>query len=475
MKRRAFLHAAACGGLALAARRPARSAEPAAAPARKPNIVVIVADDLGYRDVSFNGGSVPTPAIDRIAQEGVTLTRFYACPICSPTRAGTMTGRWPLRMGIMRAVITPWRKWGIPAAEKTLAELLADAGYARRAIIGKWHLGHASKKYHPLNNGFTYFYGHYNGAIDYWTHQREGETDWHRNWDTLHEEGYTTDLLGDDAARFIRESPAGQPFFLYLPFNAVHSPLQAPDADVARFPGIANKSRRIYAGMTVAMDRAVGKVLSAIDARDDADNTFVLFFADNGGVPRVADNGPLRAGKTTVYEGGIRVCACARWPAGGIRPGTTVDGLMGYIDVYPTVKRLAGLADTADPNPLDGIDVLDVMRGKAKAPRRDWFSYIHQSGPEEHLSVIDGPFKLVVHSPAPGILADGARAKSRCELYHLDNDPREQTNLAERHPDMVDRLWKKLLTFRSWKLEGVTAFDVGRKGFKAPKDWILPD
>ena len=481
MKRRSFLHAAACGSLAAAVSPGATgglsaSASPGAtdrAAARRPNIVLIVADDLGYQDVSFNGGKIPTPAIDRVATEGVNLTRFYACPVCSPTRAGLMTGRWPLRMGIMRAVIPPWRNWGIPADEKTVAELIADAGYPRRAIIGKWHLGHAAKKYHPLNNGFTYFYGHYNGAIDYWTHEREGETDWHRNWDTVHEEGYSTDLLGDDAARFIRESPAGDPFFLYLPFNAVHSPFQAPDADAARFADVADKTRRTYAGMTAAMDRAVGKVLAALDDRRLADNTFVLFFSDNGGVPRVGDNGPLRAGKATVYEGGTRVCAAARWPAGGIRGGKTVDGLMGYIDVYPTVKRLAGLADAADPNPLDGVDVLDVMRGRAEAPQRDWFSYIHQGGPDEQLAVIDGPFKLVVHGP--GILTDGARAKSRCELYHLGDDPREQTNVADRHADVVDRLWQKLRTFRSWKLDGVPEYGEGRQGFKAPKDWVLPD
>jgi len=471
MQRRDFLRTIGLCGAALAAPRLARAAT--AGKTRRPNVVIIVADDLGYRDVSFNGGDIPTPAIDRIAHEGVNLKGFHACPICSPTRAGLMTGRWPLRMGIMRAVIPPWRKWGLPTEEKTLAELLADAGYRRRAVIGKWHLGHCSKKHHPLNQGFTHFYGHYNGAIDYWTHEREGETDWHRNFETVHEEGYSTDLLGEEAARFVRESPADEPFLLYLPFNAPHTPLQAHEADIKQFSHVTDKRRRIYCAMVAAMDRAVGKVLAAMDERGLAEDTFVLFFADNGGVKGLADNGPLRDGKGNVYEGGTRVCAAARWPAGGIRGGKTVDGLMGYIDVYPTLKRLVGLADAADPNPLDGVDVLDVMRGRAEAPERDWFSYIHQSGPQEHLAVIRQPWKLVVHGP--GILEAGAREKSTRELFNLQNDPHEKTSVAGQHPEVVDRLWDRLRTFRAWSLKGVPAFSEGRKGFKAPKDWIIPD
>ncbi len=493
MDRRAFLRALGGGGAALVAAgcgqaprlspSAAHAEEPRPAPrtadtgaarrGRPPNLVIIVADDLGYRDVSFNGGRIPTPAIDRIAREGVRLARFYACPICSPTRAGLLTGRWPLRMGIMRAVIPPWRRWGLPPEEKTLAELLAEAGYRRRAIIGKWHLGHCAKKYHPLSQGFTHFYGHFNGYIDYWTHQREGQTDWHRNWETVHEPGYAPDLLAAEAVRFIRESPPAEPFFLYFPLNAVHAPLQAPKADIARFASIRNPRRRIYAAMVAALDRAVGRVLAVLDEKGLADDTLVLFFSDNGGVRAYADNGPLRAGKGSVYEGGIRVCAAVRWPAGGLAGGGTCDALMGYIDVYPTVKRLVGLAERPDPQPLDGADVLEVMRGRAEAPERDWFSYIHQSGPTERLALTRWPWKLVVQGP--GILAPEARAKSRCELFNLRDDPREQTDLADRHPDLVDRMWARLRTFRTWQRPGVPAFSEGREGFKAPKDWVVPD
>ena len=433
----------------------------------KPNVVILLADDLGYADASFNGGKIPTPHIDRIAKEGVRLERFYACPVCSPTRAGLLTGRWPLRMGIMRTVIPPWRKWGLPAEENTIAELLADAGYKHRAILGKWHLGHGKPSHHPLDNGFTYFYGHYNGAIDYFTHEREGETDWHRNRETLKEDGYTTELLAADAERFIKEQSADQPFFLYVPFNAVHSPFESLESDEAKFADVRPKRRRVYSGMTAALDRAVGKILDALDRQKLADNTFVLFFSDNGGVQGVGDNTPLRGAKTTVYEGGIRVAAAARWPKGGIQGGRSVKGLMGYIDVYPTVKRIAGLENVPDPNPLDGVDVLDVMRGTQQPSKRDWFSYISMTGSTEHVSVISGRYKLNVHGPS--VLEDDAKADRSLELFDLEQDPRETKNLIGTQQDLADSLMEKLKTFRSWKIHGVDGYDVGREGFQCPR------
>jgi arylsulfatase A-like enzyme len=447
------------------------TATAAAAGEPKPNIVILLADDLGYADVGFNGGDlVPTPHIDRIAREGVKLERFYSCPVCSPTRAGLMTGRWPLRMGLMRSVVPPWAKWGLPAAEKTLPELLADAGYARRGIVGKWHLGHATPKHHPLANGFTSFYGHYNGAIDYLTHEREGQTDWHRDRETVREEGYTTDLLAADAVRFI-EAGGDKPFFLYVPFNAVHSPYQAKAEDLAKFEDVRPRRRKIYAAMTAALDRAVGNILDALDRRGAAENTFVLFCSDNGGVGGLGDYGPLRGAKASVYEGGIRVAAAARWPAGGVRGGRTVAGPIGYIDVYPTVKRIAGLADAPDPNPLDGVDVLDLLRGQGEPPRRDWFSFISMRDPDEHVSVISGRYKLNAHGPS--VLDRSADPTRTLELFDLQNDPRETKNLIESHRDVAGPLLDKLRTFRGWQVEGVGPYNAGRAGFQAPKDWVI--
>ena len=181
-----------------------------AAPAR-PNILILLADDLGYADVGFNGGkTIPTPNLDRLAATGVNLTDFRACPMCSPTRAGLLTGRWPARFGLMRAVITPWSAYGLPVEEATLPQLLATAGYERRGITGKWHLGHSRQAFHPLARGFTSFIGCYNGAIDYFTHEREGEVDWHHDARTVREEGYATDLLGAAGDAFRPRVARGQ-------------------------------------------------------------------------------------------------------------------------------------------------------------------------------------------------------------------------------------------------------------------------
>jgi hypothetical protein len=192
--------------------------------ADRPNVVILLADDLGWGDVGYNGSIIDTPNIDRLAKEGVRLTNFRVEPLCSPTRASLMTGRWPIRYGMGEAVITPWRKHGLATTEHTLANLMADAGYDRRAAIGKWHLGHYQEKYLPLNRGFTFFYGHYNGAFDYFTHTREKELDWHRNWESSFDEGYSTDLIGREAVRFIEENPKGKPFF---PLRSLQRPPRA--------------------------------------------------------------------------------------------------------------------------------------------------------------------------------------------------------------------------------------------------------
>jgi arylsulfatase A-like enzyme len=268
--------------------------------AERPNIVILLADDLGWADLGYHGAKIDTPNIDRLAREGVRLENFHTSPLCSPTRAGLMTGRWPIRYGMGESVITPWRRWGLPTTEHTLADLLAKGGYPRRGVFGKWHLGHYEKRFLPLNRGFTRFYGHYNGYVDYFTHEREGELDWHLDFATSRDAGYSTDLTGREAARFIAETPSEEPFFLYVPFNAPHLPLQAKEQDIAKYDRVQDEGRRTYAAMVDSMDQAIGKILAAVDAKGVAENTFVLFFSDNGAVSRYGDNGPWRSGKGTV-------------------------------------------------------------------------------------------------------------------------------------------------------------------------------
>jgi len=436
--------------------------------AAPPNILLIMADDLGYADVGFNGGkTIPTPNLDRLAATGVNLTDFRACPMCSPTRAGLLTGRWPARFGLMRAVITPWSPYGLPVEEKTMPQLLATAGYERRGITGKWHLGHSRQAFLPLARGFTSFIGCYNGAIDYFTHEREGEVDWHHDARTVREDGYATDILGAAAVRFIRESPAGQPWFLYVPLNAPHSPFQAKEADLKKYPQLKPADHRAYAAMVDSMDQAIGKILAAVGERADADNTLVLFSSDNGGIPSVgSSNGPYRAGKISVYEGGTRVCAAVRWPAGGLSGGKRFGERIGYIDVLPTVLAAAGVKP---PTNLDGVNFLPALRGESALPERPWFSYVHQTA-EARASVHLGSWKLVAFGD---FFTEKPAASPQLELYDLARDPAEANNLAAQHPERVADLHRRLREFGAWQKPGVAAYNEGREGFAAPKDWNI--
>ena len=445
-------------------------AELFAAPAKKPNIVILVADDLGWNDVGYHGSDIRTPAIDRLAKSGVQLDRFYVCPICSPTRAGLLTGRYPHRFGLRNTVIPPWRKFGLDLSEQTLPEVFATAGYKRRACIGKWHLGHYKRAYHPIERGFTHFYGHYNGAIDYFTHLREGERDWHRNFEPSADAGYSTELLGDEAVRFIKGSPEGEPFLLYLPFNAPHGPLQAQrkyldeygyDEKAGTFKkkgaakddygaeGQGNRKRQTFAAMVTAMDTQIGRILDTLDSEGLAENSIVLFFSDNGATLKIGgSNKPLPGAKHSVHEGGVRVPAVIRWPA-GLHGSRKFDTLMGYIDVLPTLLGLAGREKPGGGKPLDGIDLSGVLRGKTKAPDRTF--YLGQK------AVISQQWKLI----------EG-------KLYRIDTDPTERKDVSAANPAVLSRLAKRLNAFE--KLAGkvkVAPYGSGRENFRAPADWRI--
>lgn len=438
------------------------------AAAAPPNILILLADDLGYSDVGFNGGKlIRTPNLDRLAASGVVFSDFRACPMCSPTRAGLLTGRWPHRFGLMRAVIPPWSKYGLPPSEQTLAELLAEQGYERRGIVGKWHLGHARREMLPLAQGFTRFYGFYNGAIDYFTHQREGQRDWHDNQRTAHASGYATDLLAATAVQFIEQSPVDKPWLLYVPFNAPHSPFQAKPAEMQKYSHLKLVQRRTYAAMVDSLDQAVGSILKAVETRADADNTLVLFASDNGGIPKAgSSNAPYRGAKLSVYEGGTRVCAAIRWPAQGIAGGRRFNQRVGYIDVVPTLLAAAGGAARGN---FDGVNILPALRGETSVAERPWFSYIHQNA-DAHASVHLGPWKLVTHGDA---FSDLPTVPPDLELYHLADDPAEEHDLAAQQPDRVMQLQQLLQQWYAQHRPGVASYDEGRAGFVAPKDWQI--
>jgi arylsulfatase A-like enzyme len=449
----------------------------------KPNIVLILADDLGWNSVGYRGDWVQTPQIDRLAQRGVSLDRFYVSPMCSPTRAGLMTGRYPMRYGMARTVVRPWMRDGLPPEERTVAEALAEAGYRHRGVFGKWHLGSLDPKWHPLAQGFTQFEGLYLGAADYWTRKRMKEVDWHVNYTPSDKTGYTTDLITDAAVRFINQHAKNGPFFCYVPYTAVHDPLEAPESYIAQYADLEDESLkpkrrrqlRTLAAMTTCMDDGIGKILDALDANGITDNTLVWFISDNGGVRKFPiGNRPLRAGKLTVYEGGVRVPSVVWWP-GRIEGGRKLDVPMINVDVLPTLLRVVGLDVASDDKPIDGVDLLDVLSGREESlPGRDLYFFTGMDGVEkEQIAIVsaDG-WKLVVIGPDVR-RPEGFRTKEhQVELFHLDVDPCEKNDLAVSEPDRVATLGEKLVAFRrSEPAACMVPVNEPPEGFKPPRHW----
>jgi arylsulfatase A-like enzyme len=408
----------------------------------RPNIVFIIADDLGWKDVGFHGSDIQTPNIDRLANEGARLNQFYALPMCTPTRAALLTGRYPFRYGLQTGVIPTGQKYGLSTDERTLPQALKDAGYDT-AIVGKWHLGHGEEKYWPQKRGFDHQYGPLIGEIDYFTHKASGVVDWYRNGKSVKEEGYSTTLLGNDAVKVIEEHDPAKPLYLYLAFNAAHTPYQAPDEYLKRYANIEDPSRRAYAGSITAMDDQIGRVITTLASKHMLENTLIAFMSDNGGtrnpmfsgaiadVSKVripCDNGPYREGKGTNYEGGTRVVALANWP-GHIKPASKVDGMIHTVDWYPTLLSLAN-AETEQAKAPDGLDIRAALVEGKPSPRTEIVYNIEPF----RAAIREGDWKLLWRTTLP----------SSVELYDLASDPAESHNLADQYPEKVAALQKRI-------------------------------
>jgi arylsulfatase A-like enzyme len=436
----------------------------------RPNVVLILADDLGWADVGWHGHEIKTPHLDKLAAAGARLEQFYVQPVCSPTRAALMTGRYPMRHGLQVGVVRPWAQYGLPLEERTLPQALKEAGY-ETAICGKWHLGHFRPAYLPTRRGFDHQYGHYNGAIDYFTHIRDGGFDWHRDDHARHDDGYSTHLLAREAVRLIDEHDKARPLFLYVPFNAVHAPLQVPESYKAPYAAL-HGPRRTYAGMVAAMDEAVGQIVAAIDGKGMRPNTLFLFSSDNGGPSpgRVTSNGPLRAGKATLYEGGVRVPAFATWE-GHIKPGTEVHAPLHMVDWYPTLLSLAG-ASPSQNIPLDGRDAWPAIARGAASPH----DAILLNATPDSGAIRVGDWKLVLNGSEEGDHEDGdtppgtkSQPRHSVELFNLAHDPYEKTDLARDHPDKVKDLRDRYQAFAHQALPPKAAPKA--PGFHSPKVW----
>jgi arylsulfatase A-like enzyme len=420
---------------------------PAAAAERKPNIVVIVADDLGYNDLGCQGSKdIPTPHIDALAKSGVRCTSGYVTgPYCSPTRAALLTGRYQTRFG---HEFNPHKGdlnvLGLPLSETTMPQRLKPLGYVS-GLIGKWHLG-VVEHFHPLNRGFDEFFGFPMGAHDYFPKGKKAGTsnvgginNLYRGRDKIEVEGYLTDAFAREAVSFIDRHKQA-PFFLYLAFNAVHTPMQAPPSYVQRFAHIEDARRRTYCAMTAALDDAVGQVLAKLHAENLEEETLIFFFSDNGGpTNKYAINGsrnfPLRGSKGDTWEGGVRVPFLIAWK-GKIPAGKTYAEPIIQLDVLPTALAAAGGTPKAEWK-LDGVNLLPFLTGAKTGAPHDYLYW--RFG--EFWAVRHGPYKVV-----------RCWENDRPQLFNLDTDIGETTDLSAREPQ---RLGALTAAWERWNADNV--------------------
>ncbi|MGB0598613.1 MAG: arylsulfatase B [Rubripirellula sp.] len=410
----------------------------------RPNIVFVLADDMGWAQPGFNGGKASlTPNMDALAAEGMRLNEYYTHSVCAPTRAAFLTGRYAFRtwsdwrsedfgkpsylakLGLKLAYNDrgePTRRiHALDTEERTVAEALRDAGYFT-SLIGKWHLGEWLPENLPMGQGFEHQYGHYAWGIDYYNKTivhnapaRFAVYDWHRNQRPIQEPGYATDLIAAEADRVIQARKRDdRPFFIYVAFNAVHGPLNPPPG----FSGNPDDPLEIRDAMLKSLDDAVGRISQSIDDNGFRENTVFVFSNDNGPVLEEMSQ-PFRGTKNTTFEGGVRQPAIVRWP-GHTKPGTTKDGLMFITDFYPTFITLAG-GQHDQPRPIDGLDMTSMLFGGKESPRQEIIYDVE--GSVRLPTIRRGDFKLMGDV-----------------LYNIAKDPGEQTNVASDHPEVVKEL-----------------------------------
>jgi arylsulfatase A-like enzyme len=412
---------------------------------KKPNILLIVADDLGWGDVGWHGGFAKTPNLDKLVKAGVELDQHYVQPVCTPTRTALLSGRYPGRFG--PHALAPSNLRAMPLGTVTLASALKSMGYYT-CQSGKWHLG-SRPEWGPNKFGFDHGYGTMTGAADPWTHKyRERspyEDTWHRDGKRLDEEGNATELVAAEAVRRVEEKKA--PWFVYVPFHAVHTPVDAPEEYKKLYAGVRfhddpqkQDSRLRLAAMVSQLDAKVGQLVAALEKTGQRDNTLIVFTSDNGGIeslknayvgkvghsPLNSENDPLRGQKATLYEGGIRVCAFANWP-GKLKPGKFTTP-MHAVDWFPTLASLVGYEPKADLK-WDGVNQWPALTGAGKSPA-DRTIYIAMRNGAAALR--HGGWKLIL------------RPKGQPELFHLADDPYEKKDLAKTHGEKVEHLRKLL-------------------------------
>ena len=444
---------------------------------QQPNILFIFADDYGFNDIGYHGSEIKTPVLDRLANGGVILENYYVQPVCTPTRSTMLTGRYPIHTGLQHSIILPAQPHCVPLDETIIAEKLSQSGY-KTHIVGKWHIGFYKKECTPTYRGFQSFFGYLDGGENYYTHmKRNGFSglypyelwrgyDLRRNESvSMKEKGvYSTFLFANEAQEIIMNHDSTSPLFLYLPFQAVHSPLQVPEQYTQQYEGvIKDKNRRIYAGMVSAMDEAVGNVTKALREKGLWNNTVLIFSTDNGGqVKNGGNNWPLRGWKGSLWEGGIRGVGFVNSPLLA-KPGRVCHEMIHVSDWFPTLVKLAG-GDLNGTKPLDGFDVWEAINTGEPSPRTEILhnidpgrsSWFHNWCAQAALRV--GDWKLLTgcqsrHSewiPPPNSNYNmeeknhfGNETKTLF-LFNIAKDPEERHELSSQYPEKVQELLSRL-------------------------------
>ena len=458
---------------------------------KKPNIIIFLVDDLGWADISLRGAPIDTPAIDSLFKEGLSLDRFYGTPICSPTRAALMTGRDPMRLGLAYSVVMPWMNNGVHPDEHFMPESFKAAGY-QTAIVGKWHLGHSQETFHPNSRGFENFYGHMHTEVGYFPpFANQGGVDFQRNGKTISDEGYETFLLADEATRWIKERDSDKPFFLYMPFIAPHSPLEAPAELVNKYAdledtrkltrsesidrtrklnGFSPSARPMYAAVVDGLDQAIAQVLSVLKEEGIDEETIILFSSDNGGAAYAgggADNFPLRGGKGDTYEGGIRVIAAMRWK-GHLEPSNHFSSIMTVMDVFPTLASAANIP-MLNTKEIWGRDMWPGIINQKNVPltKEIYFASETPNYGEFHTTVFNDKWKLV-----QVISSSLMKINVKNKLFNINKDPNEYNDLASKYPKLVELMADNIRKWRALHpIAGIRAQLVPPPGWRAPKDW----
>jgi len=442
-----------------------------------PHILLVVADDLGWSDVGFHGSKIQTPNIDKLAAEGVILDNYYVLPICTPTRSALMTGMYPIHTGMQQFVLLPASPYGLPLNFTTLPQKLKESGYATH-MVGKWHLGYNKWEYTPTYRGFDSFYGFYNYGGDHYTHKFSGALDFRDNKEPVKnlDGTYGTFAFAERAKKVIESHNSSNPLFLYVAFQNAHEPVQSPKQYTDKHSFIKDITRRTYAGMVNIMDEAIGNITEAMKDSGLWEDTLMVFTTDNGGFPLSGGyNWPLRGGKFTLWEGGVRGVSFVH---GNMlrKKGVKCKELMHVTDWYATLVNVAGVTHDTDSTTLDGMNMWSTISDGEPSPRKEILINLdtHPGDFREGIALRSGDMKLLVSVPPAssykppeiwgtldmvnqdttfgmneGLGWSLAGEKSPVNLpsvalYNITADPTECDNLSRKHPDLVRKLQERV-------------------------------